>query len=48
MHAQIRRVGMGLVLAFLAVFLQLNYVQIYAAERISENPANRLQLIREY
>ena len=39
---------MGLVLAFLAVFLQLNYVQIYAAERISENPANRLQLIREY
>ena len=48
MHAQIRRVGIGLVLAFLAVFLQLNYVQIFAAERISENPANRLQLIREY
>lgn len=48
MERQIRRVGIGLVCAFLAVFLQLNYVQIYAAERIAENPANRLQLIREY
>ena len=48
MERQIRRVGIGLVLAFVAVFLQLNYVQIYAAERIAENPANRLQLIREY
>ena len=48
MERQIRRVGIGLVLAFMAVFLQLNYVQIFAAESISENPANRLQLIREY
>ena len=48
MERQIRRVGIGLVLAFGAVFLQLNYVQIFAAERIAENPANRLQLIREY
>ena len=48
MERQIRRVGVGLVLSFLAVFLQLNYVQIFAAESISENPANRLQLIREY
>jgi peptidoglycan glycosyltransferase len=48
MERQIRRVGIGLVASFLAVFLQLNYVQIFAAERISENPANRLQLIREY
>jgi len=48
MERQIRRVGIGLVLAFLAVFFQLNYVQIFAAERIAENPANRLQLIREY
>lgn len=48
MERQIRRVGIGLVLSFLAVFLQLNYVQIFAAERIAQNPANRLQLIREY
>ncbi|MEA2452661.1 MAG: penicillin-binding protein [Actinomycetota bacterium] len=48
MERQIRRVGIGIVLAFLAVFFQLNYVQIFAAESISQNPANRLQLIREY
>lgn len=48
MERQIRRVGIGLVASFLAVFLQLNYIQIFAAERIAENPANRLQLIREY
>ena len=48
MERQIQRVGIALVLAFGAIFLQLNYVQIFAAERIAENPANRLQLIREY
>lgn len=48
MNRQIRRVGTGLVAAFLAVFFQLNYVQIFAAERIVRNPANTLNLIREY
>ena len=48
MAVQIRKVGIALVLAFLAVFFQLNYVQIFAAESISENPANALHLIREY
>ena len=48
MNAQIRRVGLCIVLAFLAVFAQLNYVQIFAAESIARNPANILRLIREY
>jgi peptidoglycan glycosyltransferase len=48
MQAQIRRVGVGLVLAFLAVFAQLNYVQIFAAERIASNNANIRSLLREY
>lgn len=48
MERQIRRVGLALMVAFLAVFVQLNYVQIFAAEDISKNPANTLQLIREY
>jgi penicillin-binding protein A len=47
-NAQIRRVGTGLVLAFLLVFAQLNYVQIFAAERIANNPANIRGLLREY
>ncbi|MDQ3878344.1 MAG: penicillin-binding transpeptidase domain-containing protein [Actinomycetota bacterium] len=48
MEKQIRRVGLIIVALFVAVFLQLNYVQIYAAERIAKNPANVLNLIREY
>lgn len=48
MQPQIRRVGIALVVAFLAVFGQLNYVQIFAAESIAKNPANILNLIREY
>jgi peptidoglycan glycosyltransferase len=48
MQRQIQRVGVGLVFAFLAVFLQLNYLQIFAAERIASNPANVRALLREY
>jgi peptidoglycan glycosyltransferase len=47
-QAQIRRVGTALVIAFLAVFLQLNYVQIFAAEDIAGNPANIRSLLSEY
>ena len=48
MQSQIRRVGIGLLVAFLAVFAQLNYVQIFAAESIASNPANIRSLLREY
>ena len=48
MHRQIRKVGIGLVFLFLAVFLQLNYVQIFAAEEIASNNANIRSLLREY
>jgi peptidoglycan glycosyltransferase len=48
MTLQIRRVGVGLLAAFLLVFAQLNYVQIFAAERIASNPANIRGLLREY
>jgi peptidoglycan glycosyltransferase len=47
-NAQIRRVGVGLLIAFMAVFVQLNYVQIFAAERIANHPANVRGLLREY
>ena len=48
MQTQIRKVGLGLVVLFVAVFLQLNYVQIFAAERIASNNANVRSLLREY
>lgn len=48
MQRQIRRVGIGLVVAFLLVFAQLNYLQIFAAEQIASNPSNFRNLQREY
>lgn len=48
MERQIRRMGLGLLIAFLLVFAQLNYVQFFAADRIASNPANRRAVIREY
>lgn len=48
MQRQIRRVGIALLIAFLAVFAQLNYVQIFAARDIASNPANVRALLREY
>ena len=48
MQRQIVRVGIGLMAAFIAVFIQLNYVQIFAAEEIASNNANIRGLLREY
>lgn len=48
MSRQIRKVGIGLLLAFGALFLQLNYIQIWAAEDIASNPNNIRALIAEY
>jgi penicillin-binding protein A len=45
---QIRRMGIGLVIAFLLLFAQLNYVQFFAAGDIASNRANPRALIREY
>ena len=48
MNPQIRRMGIGLVIAFLLLFAQLNYVQFFAAGKIASNRANPRALIREY
>ena len=48
MAKQIRRMGIGLVIAFLLLFAQLNYVQFFAAGEIASNRANPRALIREY
>jgi peptidoglycan glycosyltransferase len=49
MERQIRKLGLALLALFLIVFLQINYIQVFAADRIAENPANaKRQLIAEY
>lgn len=48
MHKQIRLIGLILVIAFVVVFAQLNYLQIFAANRIASNPSNVRALLQEY
>src|SRR4029079_14017814 len=45
----IRRLGVGLLALFGVLFLQINYIQVFAADKISNNTANAYrQLKAEY
>ena len=49
MNRRIRRLGVALVVLFGLLFLQISYLQVFAAERIANNPANAArQIIAEY
>jgi peptidoglycan glycosyltransferase len=49
MERQIRRLGMALMVLFVIAFAQVNYLQVFAADRIADDPANaQRQLIAEY
>lgn len=49
MDRQIRRLGAAMLVLFLILFAQINYIQVFASERLADNPANaKRQLIAEY
>ncbi len=49
MDRQIRRLGLALLVLFVVLLAQVNYVQVVAADRLSDNPANATrQLVSEY
>lgn len=48
MNRSVRRVALAIGIAFAALVGQLSYVQVFSAEKLSENPANRRLLIKEY
>ena len=49
MNRRIRRLGIGLVALFGLLFVQVSYIQVFAASGIAGNPANaRRQIIAEY
>ncbi len=49
MDRQIRRLGLALLVLFLLLFAQVNYLQVFASQRLADNPANATrQLIAEY
>jgi len=49
MERQIRRLGLAFVVLLIVLFAQVNYLQVFAASDIANNPANaKRQLIAEY
>ncbi|MGH2766937.1 MAG: peptidoglycan D,D-transpeptidase FtsI family protein [Actinomycetota bacterium] len=48
MDRQIRRLAIGFLVLFGALAVNLNYIQVVAADRIANNNANRRLLIQEY
>jgi peptidoglycan glycosyltransferase len=43
---QIRRLGVGLLVLFLVLLAQVNYLQVFAADRLRNNQANATRLLR--
>jgi peptidoglycan glycosyltransferase len=43
---QIRRLGVGMLVLFLALLVQINYLQVFAADRLASNEANANRLLK--
>lgn len=48
MNAQIRKVGLAVLVMFGIMFFNLNYIQIVQAEKLANDPRNRRLLLAEY
>ncbi len=48
MNRQIRLVGLGIIVLFVALFLQLNWLQIVHARALESNPLNGGAVVKEY
>ena len=48
MDRQIRRLALGILVLFAALAINLNYLQVIAADRLANNNANKRLLIQEY
>lgn len=47
MNASIRKVTLVIMLLFLVIFVQLNYLQVVTADDLASNPYNRRELLRD-
>lgn len=48
MDKPIRRLGLGLLIMFSALFLKLNHIQVVRAESLSNNPANTRKMTKDF
>jgi penicillin-binding protein A len=47
-NRQIRGLGVTLIVLFAALFVQVNYLQIFAADRLNNHPANTRAIVRDF
>jgi penicillin-binding protein A len=48
MDRQIRRLAIALLAMFVLLFVEVNYLQVFAANRLADNPSNQRLLLQEY
>lgn len=48
MNRSIRQLAIGLMVCFTALFVQLNYIQVFRAESLNEHPANTRQVVADF
>ena len=48
MNTQIRRLGIALTVLFVAIFIQLNWLQIVDAKKLNDNPINTRAVVRDF
>ena len=48
MNRQIRFIGLGLMVLFVVLFLQLNYIQVVRAPALNRSPLNGARVVQEY
>ncbi len=48
MNTQIRRLGIGLIVCFIALFVQLNVIQVVKADQYNSNPLNNREVIADF
>jgi peptidoglycan glycosyltransferase len=48
MNKQIRLLGLGLLVCYIALFAMLNYVQVFHAQALNDDPLNSRKIVRDF
>ena len=48
MNKQLRRLGAGLLACYLALFAMVNWVQVFHAQALNDNPTNNRKIVRDF
>jgi peptidoglycan glycosyltransferase len=48
MNRQLRRLGLGLIICYIALFAMINYIQVWHAQALNDNPLNSRKVVRDF